>query len=67
MDLNQTLLTRDANTLTQAELLSRIAYKIQRRYDFTISDDEAYAAARALTGFCQTLLDINTHRGNVKP
>lgn len=67
MEINQTLLERDANSLTQAELLTRIAYKIQRKYDFTISDDEAYAAARSLTGFYQTLLDIASDRGNVKP
>lgn len=67
MEINPALLERDANALSQPELLTRIAYKIQRKYDFTISDDEAYAAARSLTGFYQTLLDIATDKGNVKP
>jgi len=67
MAIDQTLLDRKADELTQTELFTRIVYKIGRKYDFRISEMEAIAAARNLIGFTQTLLELSKHSGNVEP
>ena len=67
MEFNQALLNKKISDMTQAELLERIVYKIKRKYNFQITDDEAHAAARAMIGFAQTLLELNADRGNVEP
>ncbi len=67
MELDQSLLDRKPDELTQTELFARIVYKIRRKYDFQISEMEAIAAARNLIGFTQTLLELGKHSGNVEP
>lgn len=66
MELDQSLLDRKPDELTQTELFARIVYKIRRKYDFQISEMEAIAAARNLIGFTQTLLELGKHSGNVE-
>ncbi len=67
MALDESLLERKADELTQPELFERIVYKIRRKYDFQISEMEAIAAARNLIGFTQTLLELSKQGGNVEP
>lgn len=67
MLIDDNILHRNASELTQAQLFERIVYKIKRKYNFQITDDEAHAAARTMIGFAQTLLDLNADKGNVKP
>ena len=67
MAIDQPLLERKADELTQTELFERIVYKLRRKYDFQISEMEAIAAARNLIGFTQTLLELGKHSGNVEP
>jgi hypothetical protein len=67
MEFNQTLLDKKAEQLTQPELFERIVYKIKRKYNFQITDAEAHAAARTMIGFTQTLLELSSDNGNVKP
>jgi uncharacterized protein YfkK (UPF0435 family) len=67
MPVDQDILERKADELTQTELFERIVYKIRRKYDFQISEMEAIAAARNLIGFTQTLLELSKHSGNVEP
>lgn len=67
MPVDQDILERKADELTQTELFARIVYKIRRKYDFQISEMEAIAAARNLIGFTQTLLELSKHSGNVEP
>jgi len=67
MEFNQSLLSKKADELTQAQLFERIVYKIKRKYNFQITDAEAHAAARNMIGFAQTLLELNANSGNVKP
>jgi len=67
MPVDQDILERKPDELTQTELFERIVYKIRRKYGFQISEMEAIAAARNLIGFTQTLLELSKHSGNVEP
>ena len=64
MTISPDILEKDVCTLSDQELFERIVYKIKKKYSFQISDADARAAARNLTGFYQTLLDLKHQSGH---
>ena len=53
---------KKASELTQEQLYERILYKIRKKYNGTISIDEAHAAARTMIGFTRTLLELDAEQ-----
>lgn len=56
--LEPVFINKKAEEITREQLFERIAYKIWRKYGGAISKAEAYEAARNLTGFYKTLMEI---------
>ncbi len=57
---------KGTDELSQEQLFERIAYKVWKKYDGTISKNNAFEAARNVTGFFKTLLEIETENSRVK-
>ncbi len=59
-------MNKGTDELSQEQLFERIAYKIWEKYDGNISKNNAFEAARNATGFCKTLLEINTENARAQ-